>query len=111
MRRGPKRLKASHGNAFTWFWTSLSFVLLAAVPLVFVRATRAIPSARPALPLPMGDHYLLLVNTAIAGQMDAVKLAQFDRSPYDGLAVSFADAYDTAPPVSLPRMKAQLESW
>ena len=34
------------------------------------------------------SHYLLLVNTAIAKQLDAEKMAQFDRSPYDGLAVS-----------------------
>ena len=46
------------------------------------------------------DHYLMLVNTAIANQMDASKMAQFDRSPYDGLAVSFADAYDTSPVLS-----------
>ena len=59
----------------------------------------------------MGEHYLMLVNTAIASQMDAPKLAQFDRSPYDGLAVSFADAYDTSPVVPLAPMEAQIASW
>jgi hypothetical protein len=59
----------------------------------------------------LGDHYLMLVNTAIAGQMDATKLTQFDRSPYDGLAVSFADAYDTSAVLSLPPMKAQIVNW
>ena len=38
-------------------------------------------------------------------------MAQFDRSPYDGLAVSFADAYDTSPVLSLAPMEAQIASW
>jgi hypothetical protein len=59
----------------------------------------------------MGDHYLMLVNTAMANQMDARKLAQFDRSPYDGLAVSFAGAYDPAPVLTLPPMQARVASW
>ena len=59
----------------------------------------------------MGDHYLMLVNTAMADQMDAPKLAQFDRSPYDGLAVSFVNAYDTSPVPSPARMAAQIASW
>jgi hypothetical protein len=59
----------------------------------------------------MGDHYLLLVNTAMAKQMDAAKMAQFDRSPYDGLAVSFSGAYDTAPVPSLNGMEAQVAAW
>src|SRR5579863_2720079 len=29
----------------------------------------------------LGNHYLMLVNSANANQMDASKLAQFDRSP------------------------------
>ena len=69
------------------------------------------PSSRPALPLPLGDHYLMLVNTAIASQMDTPKMAEFDRSPYDGLAVSFADAYDTTPALPISPMKAQLANW
>jgi hypothetical protein len=58
-----------------------------------------------------GDHYLMLVNTAIASQMDTPKMAEFDRSPYDGLAVSFADAYDTTPALPISPMKAQLANW
>ena len=53
----------------------------------------------------------MLVNTAMANQMDAPKLAQFDLSPYDGLAVSFAGAYDTSPVLSLAPMQAQIASW
>lgn len=59
----------------------------------------------------LGDHYLMLVNTAMAKQMDAPKLAQFDRSPYDGLAVSFSDAYDTSPVPTLGSMQARAASW
>ncbi|HEX3372434.1 MAG TPA: hypothetical protein VHS08_07930, partial [Candidatus Acidoferrales bacterium] len=57
------------------------------------------------------DHYLLLVNTAMARQMDAQKLTQFDRSPYDGLAVSFSDAYDVAPVSAPASIEAQLAAW
>jgi len=59
----------------------------------------------------LGDHYLILVNTARAAQMDASKMAQLERSPYDGLAVSFLDAYETSPVPSLALMQAQVASW
>lgn len=59
----------------------------------------------------LGDRYLMLVNTASAKQMDATKAAQFDRSPYDGLAVSFSGAYDTSPAPSLAAMQSQEEDW
>lgn len=81
---------------------------------------RNIPQEYPAKSVapasaPAGDrlreHYLMLVNTAVADQMDASKIAQFDRSPYDGLAVSFADAYDTSPVLSAPLMQAQMAGW
>jgi hypothetical protein len=57
------------------------------------------------------DHYLLLVNTARARQMDAQKLMQFDRSPYDGLAVSFSDAYDVSPVPTVAAIESQLAVW
>jgi hypothetical protein len=63
------------------------------------------------LPSPLGDHYLMLVNTAMASQMDAPKMAQFDRSPYDGLAVSFSDAYDISPVPTFASMQAQIAIW
>ena len=59
----------------------------------------------------LGDHYLMLVNTAVAKHMDAQKMAQFNRSPYDGLAVAFVDAYETSPVPSLVTMRAQITSW
>jgi hypothetical protein len=59
----------------------------------------------------MKDHYLMLVNTAMARQMDARKLAQFDRSPYDGLAVSFSDAYDVSPVPAFASMATQVTNW
>jgi hypothetical protein len=59
----------------------------------------------------LSEHYLMLVNTAVARQIDAAKMAQFDRSPYDGLAVSFADAFDTSPVLPLSPMQAQMGTW
>src|SRR5580698_6936742 len=49
----------------------------------------------------MPDHYLMLVNTAVASYMTEDKLRQFDKSPYDGIAVAFLHAYDTSPPPSV----------
>jgi hypothetical protein len=60
---------------------------------------------------PLGDHYLLLVNTAIAFMMDEAKLRQFDQSPYDGLAVAFQHAYDTSPVPSVAAMNAETTEW
>jgi hypothetical protein len=116
--------------------TSLAVIFLAAVflagaveigPFSHAQAVWASPPqsqinhqkipSKPAAAIPtpsgnrMGDHYLMLVNTAVAGQMDAQKLAQFDRSPYDGLAVSFADAYDTSPVLTLAPMQMQTANW
>ena len=92
-------------------WTCLILIILAAAFLVCVVEMEASAPALGALPPPLGNHYLMLVNTAMAHQMDAPKLAQFDRSPYDGLAVSFVNAYDTSPVPSPALMKAQIASW
>jgi hypothetical protein len=59
----------------------------------------------------LGDHYLMLVNSANAAQLDASKIAQFGRSPYDGLAVSFANAYDASPVPTVALMEAQMATW
>lgn len=59
----------------------------------------------------LGDHYLLLVNTAMAKQMDVAKVAQFNRSPYDGLAVEFSGAYDTSPVPASAAMQLQEAAW
>ena len=53
----------------------------------------------------------MLVNSANADQMDASKVTQFDRSPYYGLAISFANAYDTSPVPTLSLMEAQTARW
>jgi hypothetical protein len=60
---------------------------------------------------PLGDRYLLLVNTAIASMMTPDKLRQFDKSPYDGLAVAFLHAYDTSAVPSVADMDAKLTEW
>ena len=59
----------------------------------------------------MGDHYLLLVNTAVAFQMNAEKFAQFEKSPYDGIAVGFWHAYDTSPAKTVEEMDAKISEW
>jgi hypothetical protein len=59
----------------------------------------------------LANHYLLLVNSAVASQLDAQKLGQFDRSPYDGLAVSFGDAFDTSTVPSVAAIESQIASW
>jgi hypothetical protein len=86
-------------------------VILAAAFLVFVVEMEASAPTLRALSPPLGNHYLMLVNTAMAKQMDEQKMAQFDRSPYDGLAVSFTDAYDTLPVLPLGLMEVQVASW
>jgi len=60
---------------------------------------------------PLGGHYLLLVNTAIARQLKPQDIAAFDHSPYDGLAVAFHYNYDTAPVFSLESLSSQLREW
>jgi hypothetical protein len=59
----------------------------------------------------LGSHYLMLVNTAAPSRLDAQKLAQFDRSPYDGLAVSFLDAYETSPVPTAAAIDALVAGW
>lgn len=53
----------------------------------------------------------MLVNTARAGHLGAIELAQFGRSPYDALAVSFEDAYDPSPVLPVQPMQAQISGW
>jgi hypothetical protein len=69
--------------------------------------------AKPSRSTPKSDdhHYLMLVNTARASQLDPLKLAQFDRSPYDALAVSFEDAYGISPVRPTALMKSQIAGW
>jgi hypothetical protein len=131
-----KRRNSGPGGLFTSCLPYAVLILLAAAFLTGVLEIEAhglphvawlrplgeysIPQEHPAKPATttptpatdhLGSHYLMLVNTAVAIQMDAPKMAQFDRSPYDGLAVSFADAYDTSPVLPLAPMQAQIASW
>lgn len=79
--------------------------------LVVAGATRIDVRARAAKPSQPNDHYLLLVNTAMSRQMDAQKLMVFDRSPYDGIAISFSAAYDVSPVPTLASIESQLATW
>jgi len=57
------------------------------------------------------EHYLMLVNTALAEKMKPEMLRQFDKSPYDGLAVAFSWNYDTKPAPTVADIDAQIASW
>jgi len=59
----------------------------------------------------LSEHYLMLVNTAAAAYMTEDKLRQFDKSPYDGLAVAFLHAYDTSAPPSAITIHEQIANW
>jgi hypothetical protein len=59
----------------------------------------------------LGDHYLMLVNTAVAFLMTEDKFRQFDKSPYDGIAVAFLHAYDTSAPPSVSAIDQQIAGW
>ena len=82
--------------------------------LVYAAALAHSQTGRPKniqFPDALGDHYLMLVNTARSTQMDSLKLAQFDRSPYDAVAVSFEDAYGAAPVLPPALMQPQIANW
>jgi len=66
---------------------------------------------KPPVNKQLGDHYLMLVNTAVASYMTEDKLRQFDKSPYDGLAVAFLHAYDTSEPPSAASIAQQISGW
>lgn len=115
MRGKPQhRISLARGSAKSVLFCSASIavaaVLLAGMVEIESLAKPVATSLR-STHAPLGDHYLLLVNTAMAKQMDAHKMEQFDRSPYDGLAVSFAGAYDTSPVVSAASMHPQMAGW
>jgi len=111
MRRLPKPSIKKPYELFPSTWISIVLFFLVVFFFITVLKSGASPPARAALPSQLGEHYLLLVNTAMAKQMDSQKMAQFDRSPYDGLAVSFSDAYDTSPAPVFASMQAQVDSW
>jgi len=67
--------------------------------------------ARSVAAASLGAHYLLLVNTAIARQLKPQDIAEFDKSPYDGLAIAFHYNYDTAAVFDSDSMSSQLREW
>jgi len=84
-----------------------TFVILC----VLLTANGALAREQQASAAPLGAHYLLLVNTAIARQLKPQDFSAFDASPYDGLAIAFHYNYDTAPVFSSKSMSAQLGEW
>jgi hypothetical protein len=59
----------------------------------------------------LGDRYLMLVNTAIAFRLQDQEIAQFDKSPYDGIAVAFSYNYDVGPPPTPANIDAKIAHW
>jgi hypothetical protein len=59
----------------------------------------------------LGDHYLMLVNTALAPLMTPAKFTQFDQSPYDGVTVAFWHAFDTSKVLTSGEMSAKISGW
>jgi len=53
----------------------------------------------------------MLVNTAVAQFITDDNLRQFDKSPYDGIAVAFLHAYDTSAPPSVTELDRRLSAW
>src|ERR1700733_6165368 len=105
-----RSVNASRGSA--WARSASPALILPALALLTVLQAAGRYSPAPATgPSRQSDRYLLLVNTAIATHLDERKIAQFDRSPYDGLAVSFSDAYETSPVPSLATMQEQMQAW
>jgi hypothetical protein len=69
------------------------------------------PKASSSVQKKLGDHYLMLVNTAVASYMTEDKFRQFEKSPYDGIAVAFLHAYDTSAPPSATSIASQIAQW
>jgi hypothetical protein len=95
-------------------WTLLALMTCAAATLQVLAQT---PSANqtPGIPKrvspPEAGHYLLLVTSVNASTFTPEKLAQFDRSAYEGVAVPFLNAYDTGPIPTAASMEASLTEW
>ena len=109
-----RRISRAGGLAKSLLFCSASIAVVAALLACIVEIesfAKPVANSSRSTVGRLGNHYLMLVNTAIANQMDAQKMGQFDRSPYDGLAVSFAGAYDASPVLSPAPMEAQIASW
>lgn len=74
-------------------------------------STTAAPSVESVSSGPLGDHYLLLVNTAIARLLKPEDTAEFEKSPYDGLAIAFHYNYDVGPVFSSEEMDKKSLEW
>jgi hypothetical protein len=59
----------------------------------------------------LGSRYLMLVTSVKADTLTADRIAQFDRSNYDGVAVAFLNAYDTSTIPSAGEMRTAIAAW
>jgi len=91
--------------------TSLSEAAPIGYPAATPRSMALAVTSTSVQQAPLGEHYLLLVNTAIARLLKDTEISEFDKSPYDGLAIAFHYNYDTAPVFSSSMMTTQLLEW
>jgi hypothetical protein len=92
-------------------WIFFALFSITACPAILFPNLNSSPSAQSASVHSTPEHYLLLVNTAIAFMMDELKFRQFDKSSYDGIAVAFLHAYDTSAVPSVASMNTQIKGW
>jgi hypothetical protein len=111
------RVLWKHATAWAFLWLLLAGMSAAQQSVSPKLATNNLSSHSPTSKMPdrgaglLGDHYLMLVNTAVAFNMTEDKFRQFDQSGYDGLAVAFHHAYDTSSPLSAKSISDQLSGW
>jgi hypothetical protein len=85
--------------------------IAAAIQTTSVAKSSATMLAQPGVTNVAVSHYLLLVNTAIARLLTPADIAEFDRSPYNGLAVAFWHAYDSSPAPAAAEMEQSIADW
>lgn len=94
--------------------TRLKCILASALAVVLLSTLLDMPgiAAAPHSPaVALGDHYLLLVNTAIASLLKPDDLREFDKSAYNGIAVAFAHAYETGAVPTVAQINQQIADY
>ncbi|MBZ5501201.1 MAG: hypothetical protein LAN59_03030 [Acidobacteriia bacterium] len=103
---GPRMIRKTS----PWLLLAIVMIVVLSLPVTPGLADGPRSAQKPAARA-LPEHYLLLVNTAIAFMMDEAKFRQFDKSPYDGLAVAFLHAYDVSEVPSVASMDARIKEW
>ena len=107
---GPRRFAPfAHAGEKGFAWLRLSLVLVLLLAGCLLAGNLAARGSGPEGPL--GSHYLLLVAGFNPTTFTPDKIAQFDQSPYQGLAVVFLGTYETAAIPSAVEMKGRIREW